>query len=78
MRWCTGREFKNAVPGNDWSGAAHCDVDTAAAAAERDRWNVDRLDEDRIREMVKEVMKRQEDLREDILQRVAAEHGRSR
>lgn len=43
----------------------------------RYRWNVHRLDEDRIREM-KGLVKRQEALHEDVVWRVAAERRRSR
>lgn len=48
------------------------------SSAAQDRGDVDWSDAERIREIVKKLMGRQEALHEDILQRVSTEHQRSR
>lgn len=66
QRCIPGAPPVDTVPGYDGSSAARRDVHTGVSAGQ-DGLNVDRSDEDRIREVVKELVKRQEVLHEDVL-----------
>ena len=48
------------------------------ASAGQAGWDVDRLDDKRVKEMLTELVRAQEALHQDVLQRVVAERERSR
>ena len=72
------RERLRSTPFQVMMGGAPPTAMSVLASAGEAGWNVDRLDEESVRGMVAELVQTQEELHQEVLQRVAMERQRSR